>query len=325
LPLAGESIGGPMTEQVTPSRAGSQFSEQQRTLSPRTSGRTVQLQRAAPAARTSEIQLQPEASPEVAAPDTVEAFKNTVHAKERFNSPSTKMGLFDVSYDPRTARMTVTVKLAFQFITRATDDPSGPSETSAEWTEASKGKWERDFVRLVEGRWGGKHKFRCTQPGYEEIKAFVDVEVQSVKSDWHYQLSVTKIPEGAFQRSHVKSKRGNTSLNRNTSRLDSEDLAWRDKHGGSRDDAADGVEHSQEMQKGAVHEFGHMLGLDDEYSAGAAGIKHSSLVKSALGADIAESTSDDIMAYGNSIEKQHYVVFWEALRAVTEIDEWEFE
>jgi hypothetical protein len=68
-----------------------------------------------------------------------------------------------------------------------------------------------------------------------------------------------------------------------------------------------------EKQKGAVHEYGHMIGLDDEYTVDGA-IEHAAMVRSALGTTLVEGSSNDIMSGGNTIEKQHYITFLQALK-----------
>lgn len=82
----------------------------------------------------------------------------------------------------------------------------------------------------------------------------------------------------------------------------------------------------QNMQDVTRHEFGHMIGLDDEYDAGRGAITtHYSLVEKALGKDYAEKTSrTDITTYsasvmqsGDDVRIQHYVTFWEALVETT--------
>lgn len=66
----------------------------------------------------------------------------------------------------------------------------------------------------------------------------------------HWEIEITKIKPGAFRTSYVNPRTGNVVL-------DSEDLTATPKGFG-------------QMQQGAVHEFGHMLGLDDEYTTGSA-------------------------------------------------------
>jgi hypothetical protein len=247
-----------------------------------------------------------------AANPELEAFKAKKHEKKPFNSPTTKGGLFDISYDPKTARMEALFRISFKFLDGSAADYPKAKPGELKWTEAEKKSWQSKFITLVEGRWGGKFLFQCTKPGFESIDAYVDVEVESAAKDWHFEASVTRIPKGEFRGSSVTTHKGKTDLNKNKVTLDSEDMTWTDKGG-------------TEKQMGAVHEFGHMIGLGDEYADGKPGITHGSLVKDALGKDIAEGDTDDVMSTGNKIRQQHYVTFLEGLKAATNMPEWKFK
>jgi outer membrane protein OmpA-like peptidoglycan-associated protein len=86
----------------------------------------------------------------------------------------------------------------------------------------------------------------------------------------------------------------------------------------------------------AVHEFGHALGLDDEYGAEfgagrpAAGtpVAHDAATKAmtdATGAHLPGAVvenNNNIMSVGGAVQPQHYSTFHEALRAITGIEEW---
>lgn len=80
------------------------------------------------------------------------------------------------------------------------------------------------------------------------------------------------------------------------------------------------------MQDVTPHEFGHMLGLDDEYVYSRAGrrIDHYGLVRKAFGRKFAElvgrqddTDSASIMQGGNEVRIHHYVTIWDALVQTT--------
>jgi outer membrane protein OmpA-like peptidoglycan-associated protein len=94
-----------------------------------------------------------------------------------------------------------------------------------------------------------------------------------------------------------------------------------------------------EAQNTAAHEFGHMIGLGDEYSSPAAGFApgagtpvavgdpaaHNALAQAMGGGvtgAVAENT-DSIMSVGNTVRPQHYATFHKALEQVTGED-WEY-
>lgn len=100
------------------------------------------------------------------------------------------------------------------------------------WKIAVKSKWAN---RVIKNLSGGK-------------KVDIDFRFQTQIDGWmldHWEITVKKIKPGGFSQSYVVPSWGNVSL-------DSEDLTLVRKGHGQR-------------QRGVVHEFGHMLGIDDEY------------------------------------------------------------
>jgi outer membrane protein OmpA-like peptidoglycan-associated protein len=105
----------------------------------------------------------------------------------------------------------------------------------------------------------------------------------------------------------------------------------------------------------AAHEFGHMIGLHDEYAStpqrdaagrvvtDAQGDPVSRGLISGTGGDVGQATghnqlaqdmgvggsvyenNDNIMSLGSTIRPQHYATFMEALRTVTSINEWRMQ
>ena len=84
----------------------------------------------------------------------------------------------------------------------------------------------------------------------------------------------------------------------------------------------------------AAHEFGHMIGLDDEYATGAGGLitgtgnpvgtptrTNGSAVGQGLPGSVAEN-SDNIMSLGSTVRPQHYTTFMQAIRTLTGSAEW---
>lgn len=81
----------------------------------------------------------------------------------------------------------------------------------------------------------------------------------------------------------------------------------------------------QNMQDVTAHEFGHMIGLGDEYAGGGSPTAtHYDLVKKAFGQDYADQVAKrgdtdyaSIMEGGNDVRIQHYVTFWSGLCETT--------
>jgi hypothetical protein len=93
-------------------------------------------------------------------------------------------------------------------------------------------------------------------------------------------------------------------------------------------------------QNTAAHEFGHMLGLDDQYAVDPAGAKgvvagtggavgtpnaDDARVKAmGMGNSVYEN-NDNMMSLGSTVKAPHYVTFMEALRGVTSMTEWKMK
>ena len=77
----------------------------------------------------------------------------------------------------------------------------------------------------------------------------------------------------------------------------------------------------QNFQDVTAHEFGHMLGLDDEYAAGRGPLaEHHDLVAKAFGKEYADQVAKagdtdygSVMEGGSDVRIQHYVTFWQGL------------
>lgn len=112
------------------------------------------------------------------------------------------------------------------------------------WNGAQKSLFMKNWQTQITKAWGGR-VIRMLSAGKKVLLKF-DFQIQ--EAGWmfdHWEITVNKIKPGSFSTSYVVPQWGNVVL-------DSEDLTGVNK-GGSL------------PQRGAVHEFGHMLGLLDEY------------------------------------------------------------
>ena len=113
------------------------------------------------------------------------------------------------------------------------------------WAAAAKTKFVNDWKTSVKKKWGT----RVIKPLSGGKTVTLEFRFKTQIGGWmwdHWEITVNKIPKGAFEGSYVRDGWINNA------NLDSEDLTLVHKQKG----------HSQ---RGAVHEFGHMLGLADEY------------------------------------------------------------
>ncbi|WNG13362.1 hypothetical protein [Cystobacter fuscus] len=121
------------------------------------------------------------------------------------------------------------------------------------WTAFEKVDFVNQWRAAIQQTWGGGRTIKTLKSGKS---VGVDFRFQTKIGGWmldHWELTVKKVPKGSFDVSSVNSVGGNTSL-------DSEDLTFAVKQ---RDKLTGAIY----KQRGVVHEFGHMLGLDDEYES----------------------------------------------------------
>lgn len=120
------------------------------------------------------------------------------------------------------------------------------------WTKAAKRQFVTRWEQAVQSRWGNRTVKHLKNGKRVSLEFQLDTQIEGWMWD-HWEISVTRIPKGAFRTSSVNWLTKNVTL-------DSEDLVLTPKGRGHR-------------QRGAVHEFGHMLGLDDEYLPGGPHVK----------------------------------------------------
>ena len=123
------------------------------------------------------------------------------------------------------------------------------------WNLAEKMAFRVGFKAALENTWSQRHRITTvgTATPVTDVGVIFDIQTHermSVFSHSHWNLNTTKVDDIATTSS--VDGHGGSFITNGEAILDSADLIPRDK-GGPR------------TQRGAVHEFGHMLGYDDEY------------------------------------------------------------
>lgn len=132
-------------------------------------------------------------------------------------------------------KLVVFMKLQFFF-----SDGNG-----GKWTDVEKRQFVTKWEQAVKSRWS--NRLLKTLSGGKKVT--FELRFKTQIGGWmldHWEITVEKVKK--FAVSSVNPITGNVSL-------DSLDLKLTQKSGG-------------QSQRGAVHEFGHMLGLEDEYTKG---------------------------------------------------------
>lgn len=175
----------------------------------------------------------------------------------------------------RSDRSVLVIKMTLQF--------QFQNGSGGAWTQGEKENFAHAFVDGVHAVWD--EKFRITTTSTVAAQNCRDVGVvfkfpyfiDGYHIDDDFELSVTKVPAyAAWQVSTCAYSDGNTTLDTNDMRPETKGASMK--------------------QRDAVHEFGHMLGLRDEYTAANSNMNHT--------ADM-----DSIMNVGETVRQRHYAPF----------------
>jgi hypothetical protein len=149
------------------------------------------------------------------------------------------------------------------------------------WNAADKRLFVNRWQQVVKSRWSNRVLKNLSGGKRVTFELRFKTQIGGFMFD-HWEITVEKVKK--FTTSSVNPVFGNVSL-------DSLDFSLTPKKGGQR-------------QRGAVHEFGHMLGLEDEYTKGH---KHKKNYKSVMNAGETVLTRHDAthMKWLNNQLKQH--------------------
>lgn len=190
-----------------------------------------------------------------------------------FNGQSYWIKVHPEMGNPNRSVMVVKMILQFQF----SNGPGG------NWSAAEKTDFANKFCWAVKAVWDEKH--RLTTTSTTPAKALRDVgvifDLRYYIDGWHldddFEIGVSKQPaDAAWIVSSCGYSSGDTTLDSNDLRPETKGATMK--------------------QRDAVHEFGHMLGLRDEYAAAKSNLNH-------LG-DL-----DSIMNVGEIVRDRHYAPF----------------
>ena len=193
----------------------------------------------------------------------------TLVARETGFQPG-RNGNFDLSLfcDSSGAyNLEVFLKVQFFFVD-GDEDKSGWSKLDPpEWTACERKLFITTWHKTIKDRWSSSSGGKLSDGG--KLTVFVNFHIQEGGWMWdHFEIDVVKIPKAGFETSSVQRKVFSADVN-----LDSEDLTPK----------ASG-------QLAAVHEFGHMIGMPDEY--------HTSSPH--------HSEADSIMHGGTKVKERHF-------------------
>ena len=130
--------------------------------------------------------------------EEVDEFRKKSFSPLANHKPTTGFGMFDVALDPKAGKLTITLKLKFDF---KDGDPTKVSKgfkpEEFKWTDAQKNEFKTKFRGEIGGVWGGKHTMKSTKPGcWSKVTVATDVVITEADPG-HFNATVTKYPDDA--------------------------------------------------------------------------------------------------------------------------------
>ncbi len=161
-----------------------------------------------------------------------------------------KNGNFDISlFKMKDGHYVIEIflKLQFFFVDGDKSASGWKSKKSYKWTTTEKTSFMKSWHKTIKKYWTKVHA--GTLKNGKDVCVDVAFFIQEAGWLWdHFEIDITKIPKGQFKGSSVGRSTFSADVN-----LDSQDLTPK----------ASG-------QLAAIHEFGHMIGLPDEYKSSSA-------------------------------------------------------
>ena len=199
--------------------------------------------------------------------------RETLAYEANVNSPDSNdiYDLYLVDIGANEVQLIIFMKILFTFV-----DGKNTDGTAVRWTSDETKQFVATWQGQIATAWTAK-RYAKYKDIYISIHVAFDIRVGTSFARSHWQILVEKLPAGST---------GKTSF------------VWRDQIGKKYDVQLDSLDDQKKAgvgdgtQTGSIHEFGHMLGLGDEYTA-----------------DAAKALRDDkksIMNGGSSVRPRHY-------------------
>jgi hypothetical protein len=268
-------------------------------------------------------------------------FKDATLRLERF-MPATQRGLFDLSLNGGGSQIVVTVRVHPTFTMPPKRDWGRLNKDYAElkpWAEPEKFIWMGEQQRSIDDIWNASpFKLRLSQPGgwRRDYKPEMRIVFTNTKSDAHIVASVEKSPPIDPNMFNCGGSRLDLAqiITGNPKAVSTAALTSQSGVPVAMSSALLGHQIKDAVIRYNIvaHEYGHMLGLPDEYNAGgevkgkdikadAYAIHCKATDKLCKSASVVwhwNEYSDSLMSTGNRLYARHLITVWEAVTVATQ-------
>lgn len=132
------------------------------------------------------------------AEEELEDFRNETYAPLTDHEPTSGVGLFDAAADMRAGTMTITLKVAYNFVAGTPANVAAgfrPEEFT--WDPAEQIAWKERYQREVSAMWSAQFQISSTKPNWSAMVVDTTVSVVEDAADPHFTLTVAKYPPDA--------------------------------------------------------------------------------------------------------------------------------
>ena len=129
--------------------------------------------------------------------EEVAEFRKKTFAPQADFHPSSGIGQFDAGLDAARGALTVTLKVAYNFVDGSGPKAKGFRADELKWKPEEQAEWKTQYQTSVSAQWSAPITMKSTKPGWDAVTVTTKVVVVEDAGDPHFILTVAKYPKDA--------------------------------------------------------------------------------------------------------------------------------